>query len=94
MPYTSRDYRFTTARGAIYAICLVCPEDGRFCIRSFADHAGRTAVGMSPAPFHGIVRDVRILGYDGDISWHAGTEGLIVCAPGIRSDFPVVVRIR
>lgn len=40
IPYTPEDYRFT-AGGAIYAICLKCPENGHFTVRSLASVADK-----------------------------------------------------
>ena len=92
--YTSRDYRFTCADGAVYAICLACPEDGNFLIKSFASSPDPSSITANRAPFHGVVRQADILGYDGEISWYADPEGLHVSAPGLESDYPVVIRIR
>ena len=91
--YTASDYRFTCADGAIYAICLKCPADGIFHIKSFAAPRAGSAVGQYTAPFHGIIHNVRILGCDTAPAWHADTEGLHVAAPGLSGEFPVVVKI-
>lgn len=91
--YTSSDYRFTCAHGVVYAICLKCPSDGHFCVKSFAASPAGSAVGQYAAPFHGVVHDVQILGYAGDLSWHADTGGLHVLAPQLESEYPVVMKI-
>ena len=44
--------------------------------------------------FHGIIESVDILGYDVRLQWSVDGEGLHVTAPGIDSEFPVVVRVR
>ena len=44
--------------------------------------------------FHGIIESVDILGYDGRLQWSVDGEGLHVTAPGIDSEFLVVVRVR
>ncbi len=85
--FTSRDYRFTVNHGAIYAICMRCPEDGHFTVKSLADNL----VQNSPA-FHSVVEKVEILGYEGTVSWSKDAEGLHVCA-GVHSDLPVVLKI-
>ncbi|MBO7710651.1 MAG: alpha-L-fucosidase [Lachnospiraceae bacterium] len=92
--YTSSDFRFTCADGAVYAICLKCPEDGCFCIKSFAATPPGSAVGQYAAPFHGVIRDIQIPGYAGRLSWHADMDGLHVSAPELKSEYPVVIRIR
>ena len=85
--YTSRDYRFTVNHGAIYAVCLKCPEDGNFMVESL-----RGAVNHNLPVFQGIIRDVKILGYDGAMTWHQDAEGLHVSAPGLSSQYPVTIR--
>lgn len=91
--YTSSDFRFTCAGGAVYAICLKCPEDGYFCVKSFAASASGSAVGQYASPFHGVIRDIQIPGYTGRLSWHADPDGLHVSAPELKSEYPVVIRI-
>lgn len=86
--YTSRDYRFTAANGAIYAICMACPEDGRFTVRALADSRDQNV-----PEFHGLVESVEILGYDGDLAWHKDADGLHVQAD-VHGEFPVVLKIR
>ena len=85
--YTSKDYRFTVNHGAIYAMCLKCPEDGEFMVESL-----RGAVNHNLPVFQGIIRDVKILGYDGEMTWHQDAEGLHVSAPGLSSQYPVTIR--
>jgi alpha-L-fucosidase len=86
--YTSKDYRFTANHGAVYAMCLKCPEDGKFMVASLA-----TPVEHNLPIFKGIIRKVSILGYQGPISWQQDTEGLHLCAPELRSDRPVTIRV-
>ena len=87
IPYTSADYRFTAGNGAVYAICLKCPEDGRFLIRSLAACKDANLPG-----FQGIVESVEILGY-GQAEWHRDEAGLHVAAPGYGSEYPVVLKV-
>lgn len=83
IPYTSRDYRFTLARGNLYAICLKCPEDGCFTVKSLKDGTD----------YHGIVADVKILGWDGPLTWRQDPDGLHVEAPGFYEDCPVALKV-
>ena len=85
--YTSQDYRFTVANGAIYAICMKCPEDGRFTVRSFAAGADENLT-----QFQGTIESVEVLGY-GPAAWRQDEAGLHVHAPGLSSPFPVTVKI-
>ncbi|MCR5426044.1 MAG: alpha-L-fucosidase [Lachnospiraceae bacterium] len=89
LDYTSSDYRFTAGHGNIYAICMRCPKDGQFLVRSLADSADQNV-----PEFHGIIGSVEILGYDGAVNWSVDKSALKVSAPGVSSDFPVTLRIR
>ncbi len=87
VPYTSGDYRFTTGSGAIYAICMKCPEDGCFTVKSLK---------ANPDPhkpeFQGIIRSVELLGH-GAVAWDREEDGLHVRAHGLKSDWPVVLKV-
>lgn len=87
--YTKEDYRFTANHGAIYAIAMHCPEDGNFTVKALADSPDQNV-----PEFHGIISDVRILGFEkADISWKKDAEGLHVSAPTVHSEFPVVIKV-
>ena len=85
--YTSQDYRFTASGGRIYAMCLKCPEDGKFTVKSLAE-----CVDYHKPVFQGILEKVSILGYDGPLTWQQDSEGLHISAPGLASDYPVTIR--
>ena len=87
MAYTSADYRFTVNNGAIYAVCMCCPADGSYTIRTF-----RTSDDANLAPFQGIISGVEILGC-GPVDWNVDGEGLHIFAPQVQSEFPVTVKI-
>lgn len=87
LPYTSEDFRFTVNHGVIYAICMKCPDDGTFCVRSL-----KSSDDENSAQFQGIIRDVTVLGF-GKTQYCVKKEGLQVIAPGFKSDFPVVLKI-
>lgn len=86
--YTAKDIRFTAGKGAIYAILLKCPEDGHVHISSISKSKDPT----KPA-FHGIVTKVSILGHRGYENFTVDEDGLSFDHPGLRSDFPVVVKV-
>lgn len=86
--YTSQDYRFTACNGAVYAVCLKCPRDGHFTV-----HALGNSTDPNAPRFHGILSKVSVLGYDGALQWHVDQDGLHVHAPGMESEFPVVLKI-
>lgn len=86
--YTPQDYRFTLSGGKLNAICMRCPEDGHFTISALKESSDANL-----PEFHGIIHDVSILGYDGEISWQKDAKGLHVYAPGISGAYPLVIRI-
>lgn len=86
--YTSSDFRFTVNHGAIYAACLKCPEDGCFTVRSLAESRDQ-----NKPEFHGILKHIEILGYNGRLTWSVDGEGLHVTAEGIKSSLPVILKI-
>jgi len=86
--FTSEDIRFTAQNDAVYATVLNWPEDGKICIKSMAD---RDAIKLKF--FHGIIRDIDILGFDGKPKFVRTEEGLEVEAKGIASELPVVIKV-
>jgi alpha-L-fucosidase len=85
--FTSEDIRFTTRGSHLYATFLNWPEDGRVLVRSLAEQdASRLPV------FHGIVRDMDVLGH-GKPAWTRDGDGLHISTPGIRTRMPAVVLI-
>jgi alpha-L-fucosidase len=88
IPYTSEDYRFTVTNGALYAIAMACPEDGRFTVKALADSKDQNI-----PEFHGIISKVEILGHDGSLEWKKDGEGLHISAPGFRSDMPAAIKV-
>jgi len=69
--YTSRDIRFTTENGSVYAYLKAWHEDGRVTIRSLATPAGK-------------VTDVALLGCRERLDWKQTDEGLLVHLPAAR----------
>lgn len=86
--YTSEDFRFTAAHGNIYAICLKCPENGSFTIRSLYKEKD-----LNKPAFHGLIRRVSVLGYEEEVKWRQDEKGLHVDAGKLSSSLPVVIRI-
>ena len=87
--YTPADYRFTAGNGAIYAIAMRCPDNGEFTVKSLADSRDQNL-----PEFHGIIADVKILGFEQKtITWKKDEAGLHVSAPGVYSQFPIVLKI-
>ncbi|MBQ9210365.1 MAG: alpha-L-fucosidase [Clostridia bacterium] len=88
--WTSQDFRFMCRGNRIYAINMVCPEDGKIRITSLR-HSKET--GTLPL-FHGIIEEVKVLGMAEEPAWQRTEEALEVDLGPWRSDMPVVVRVR
>ncbi len=86
--FTSKDIRFTVKGSHLYAAVLEWPRDGEVTVQALAD-----ADASSLPVFHGIVKDVRILGCPDQIAWRRDGEGLHVSAPQVQSDLPVVIQM-
>ncbi len=87
--WTPEDFRFMCSGNRIYAIAMVCPENGLLRIRSLR-HSHET--GTLPL-FHGIIRSVEVPASGAPVSWERTEEALEVNLGSWRSDLPVVVRI-
>ena len=87
--FTSEDFRFTMKGDNIYVSCMVWPEDGCVCVKSLAK-ADATRLPV----FNGIVKDVEILGYCDKPEFVRDGDGLKVSAPFVKSDFPVVIKVK
>ena len=86
--FISEDFRFTTAHGILYATALKGSADGSYCIKSLAEQdASRMA------NFHGIIREVQVLGQAQAPCWERDQEGLKIRAEA-GGDLPVVFKIR
>ncbi len=85
--FTCRDFRFTTSKGALYAVALKPSADGRYCIRSLGvQDPGK------PANFHGIVRGVTALDGGAAVPFERDGEGLHL-THRTRGDMPVAFKI-
>ena len=87
VPYTSADYRFTASGDAIYAICLKCPGDGHFTVKSLASTKDKDL-----PEFQGIIDKVEILGH-GPVTWQRDPDGLHIHAPDCHTNYPVTIKI-
>lgn len=86
--YTAQDIRFTVNNGCLYAAVLKYPEDGKVTITSL-----READASRLPLFHGIIKDVTILGFDEKPSFCRDEEGLHLKTESVRSEYPVVFKI-
>ncbi len=72
-PYTAEDIRFTTKRGALYAVLLDWPADHTAVVKTLATN--------SPALDGRKISEVSLLGYPGDLAWTQDETGLHVKLP-------------
>ena len=86
--FTSEDFRFTCRGENVYAICMVCPKDGVLRVKSL-----READASRLPLYHGIIREVRVLGLDRPVAWRRDEEALTVELGDYRSELPVVVKV-
>lgn len=87
--FTPEDIRFTVKGEHIYCTVLSWPEDGHVVIKSL----GFSADANLPE-FHGIIKAVDVLGCDEAPVWERKPGGLHVTAPSVRTDKPVVIRVK
>ncbi len=86
--FTSHDIRFVVKGSSLYATVLAYPTDGKVTITSLAEaDAARLPV------FHGIIRQVDVLGYDEKPAFCRDEAGLHIQTQHVQSDKPVVFRI-
>lgn len=86
--FTSEDIRFTVRGSNIYAFVLAFPENGVVKIKSLGD---KDAAKLPH--FHGIIKDVSILGFDEEPCWERNEEALIISTSKVKSDKPVTFKI-
>ena len=87
--FTSKDIRFTVNSEYLYATCLNMQGEDTICIESLAEADATTAPN-----FHGIIKDVTVLGVDNAPQWTRDEQGLkITVNKAIEHDKPVVFRI-
>lgn len=85
--FTSDDFRYTTKDGMLYVTALRCSESGHYAIPSLADPEN-----AQQAVFHGIIRNVTVLGSDEPVRWHRDRQAMHV-ETAFRSDMPVVMKL-
>lgn len=86
--FTSEDYRFTIANGNLYAMVMKASDNGEYNIK---------ALDMQPAHqhdnFHGIVKNVEVLGAESAPQWERKYDGLHIKTDYKNGGYPIVFRI-
>lgn len=86
--FTPDDFHFTMANGYLYATVLKCRESGEYCIRTLGERDA-----SKQANFHGIIKNVEVLGSRTKADWKRDEEGLHIHTEEYRK-MPMVFRIR
>ncbi len=87
--YTREDIWFTARGDSIYSVLLNYPEDGKIRIRSLAQSANQDRPG-----FHGLIRQVQVLGQKSKPAWRQDLQGLYVEGETGKPQLPVVVKVQ
>jgi alpha-L-fucosidase len=83
--YNAREIRFTTKGPTLYAFALGWPEDGKLVIHSLARPEGSTV---------NRIKDIRLLGYRGKLTWTQTAESLVVSLPDKKvSEYTAALKI-
>jgi alpha-L-fucosidase len=86
--FTSQDIRYTTKGSALYAIALAPAKDGKYVLTLLGEKDA-----SRKANFHGIIKEVQMLGTNEGVSWERSEEGLKIKAPIAAGDKPVTFKI-
>ena len=86
--YTKEDIRFTTAGDSIYCFVMDYPRDGLVTIRSLAESKDQNI-----PEFHGLIKDISILGFDEKPVCRRDVNGLHVKTCSVESNMPVVIKV-
>ncbi|MFT8347391.1 alpha-L-fucosidase [Clostridium saccharoperbutylacetonicum] len=86
--FTSKDIRYTIKGSYLYATVLNYPEDGFVNLVELAEQDAS----LLPK-FHGIVKEVSVLGFEEIIEWTRTKNGLQIKTNNVKSDKPVVIKI-
>ncbi len=86
--YTAADIRFTVNNGCLYAAVLNYPESGEVVVDKLKEaDASRLPL------FHGIIKDVQVLGFEEAPVWSRDETGLHIKTSSVKSEYPVVFKI-
>ena len=87
--YTSQDIRFTIKGDYLYATVMKYPDDGNVTITRLSESDA------SKLPlFHGIIKDVSVLGFDEKPVFTRDETGLHISTKTVKSEYPVVFKIK
>ncbi|MCD8048349.1 MAG: alpha-L-fucosidase [Clostridia bacterium] len=87
--YTEHDFRFTVNGGSIYVFAMNFPESGTITVKALAE----ADASVKPV-FNGIIKGITVLGFDSEVTYTRDAEGLRISAEGVKSEYPVVFKIK
>lgn len=87
--YTSQDIRFTIKGDSLYATIMKYPDDGNVTITRLS----KSDASKLPL-FHGIIKDVSVLGSDEKPVFTRDETGLHISTKTVKSEYPVVFKIK
>ena len=73
--YSAQDVRYVQKDGNVYATIMAWPTTSKFTFKAFS---------ITESSYSGEVEKVELLGYDGDINFTQGYQGLTVSFPGTK----------
>jgi alpha-L-fucosidase len=86
--FTPEDIRYTINGSYIYATVLSYPLNGEVRIKALADKDA------SRLPhFHGIIKEVSVLGFNEEPSWERKDDALVIKTKNVTSDKPIIFKI-
>lgn len=77
--YTAEDFRFTQKDGNVYVIALSYPESEKITVHTLAGEK---------------IESVEVLGFSEKPSWSVSDEGLKITTNGVKSEYPIVFRVK
>jgi Alpha-L-fucosidase len=86
--FTSEDIRFTVRGSYVYAYVLKFPDNGQVSIKAL----GEKNAAKLPN-FHGIIKEVSVLGFSEKPEWSREEEALTIQTKSVVSDKPVAFKI-
>lgn len=86
--YTYEDFRFTVKGDSLYVAALNYPKEGKIIIQSL-----KNSKNQNIPEFHGIIKEVCVLGYDEKPLWEKTEEGLKITTSHVSSNLPIIFKV-
>lgn len=86
--FTSEDIRYLVKGSKLYAAVLSYPDNQTVTCKELGDQDA-----WKLPKFHGIIKEIQVLGYDEVPQWTRNKEGLTITTKNVTSEYPVVFAI-